>query len=794
MSDPLERAVIGLALTADPAVAIDLGDVRPEHFADLRHAALWDLIARMWANEAVTDPMTVVANLSSIPADERRGVDDDYLLECLASAPVPADLLAHEYAFRLIQAAEHQRLTAALIRAQQLLEGTPDPVEAESLIRSTIDAAAPKSRDAGVALADAVAETVPTLGQATTFTATPWADLNNLIGGWRKGGLYVVGARPGVGKALSLDTPLPTPTGWTTMGDVKVGDEVLGMDGKPTRVTFATEVQVNHQCYELTFSDGAKIVADADHRWLVEDRASRKASAAAKHAPHTSKYASQQRRCFPRVATTEEIAATVRCKDGRANYSLPSMAPLDLPESNLPLDPYVFGYWLGDGDARTATVTTWNQDTSHFIEALDRAGYHYSFHESQESCARITFSTTPIRRGGPVRDSAVGRLREMGVLRSKHIPRTYLRASYGQRLDLLRGLLDSDGTVSKSGQMEYTTVDEPLANDVMELMRTLGLRPTFGTRQVRGRDVAHSTDYRIHAMATSEHMTLARKAKRLPDERRNLRRYVTDVVPVASVPVRCIQVSNNDHMYLAGEAMVPTHNTLLGLNAAAGLARTGPVALSTLEMNRREVSVRLLAAAGRINVGHLTGVHDMTDADWLKVPDAQALVSSLPISVDDRTGATVWDVVTHARLLARSGPLAAVVVDYLQLLTTPRGDQRPRHEIVSDQSRQLKVLAGELDCPVIALSQLNRQSEGRAGGTPMLSDLRESGSLEQDADVVMLLNMPMVDDGYGGEAPDTGRLDVIVAKNRQGEVGTVRLQRDGATATLRNLVNSWQAR
>lgn len=434
MSDPLERAVIGLALTADPAVAIDLGDVRPEHFADLRHAALWDLIARMWANEAVTDPMTVVANLSSIPADERRGVDDDYLLECLASAPVPADLLAHEYAFRLIQAAEHQRLTAALIRAQQLLEGTPDPVEAESLIRSTIDAAAPKSRDAGVALADAVAETVPTLGQATTFTATPWADLNNLIGGWRKGGLYVVGARPGVGKSI------------------------------------------------------------------------------------------------------------------------------------------------------------------------------------------------------------------------------------------------------------------------------------------------------------------------------------------------------------------------LGLNAAAGLARTGPVALSTLEMNRREVSVRLLAAAGRINVGHLTGVHDMTDADWLKVPDAQALVSSLPISVDDRTGATVWDVVTHARLLARSGPLAAVVVDYLQLLTTPRGDQRPRHEIVSDQSRQLKVLAGELDCPVIALSQLNRQSEGRAGGTPMLSDLRESGSLEQDADVVMLLNMPMVDDGYGGEAPDTGRLDVIVAKNRQGEVGTVRLQRDGATATLRNLVNSWQAR
>ena len=781
MTDNLEQAIIGLALTADTQVMLDLDRVRPQHFADLRHGALWELIRKV-AQQHAPDPLTVAGALPSIPAEDRNGIDDGYLLACLHEAPAAPRVLAASYAQQLIDAAGHSNLEAALIRAGQVLEGTPDPVEADGLIRSILDEAAPDSQHVGHLIADTLDATLATIGQPGAFTPTPWVDLNNVIGGWRPGALYVVGARPSAGKALSLDTPLPTPTGWTTMGDVKVGDEVLGMDGKPTQVTFATEVQVNHQCYELTFSDGAKIVADADHRWLVEDRASRKASASAKHAPHTSKYARQQRRCFPRVATTEEIAATVRCKDGRANYSLPSMAPLDLPESNLPLDPYVLGYWLGDGDAHTAVVTTWNQDASHFIEALDRAGYHYSVHESQESCARIAFSTTPIRRGGPVRDSAVGRLREMGVLRSKHIPRTYLRASYGQRLDLLRGLLDSDGTVSKSGQMEYTTVDEPLANDVMELMRTLGLRPTFGTRKVRGRDVAHSTEYRIHAMATSEHMTLARKAKRLPDERRNLRRSVTDVVPVASVPVRCIQVSNNDHMYLAGEAMVPTHNTLLGLQAAYGLAHHGPVAVSSLEMPQREVHTRLLAHAGQVDIGHLIGQGQPTDAEWSAINESGKHLAALPISVDDRSSATVWDVTTHARILARHQHLAGVVVDYMQLMTTPRGDRRPRHEVVAEQSRQLKILAGELDCPVIALSQLNRQSEQRPGGGPSLADLRESGAIEQDADVVLLLNVPVE-----GGMPDQSRLDVAVAKNRHGSVALVHLQRDGKHATLNDL-------
>ena len=153
------------------------------------------------------------------------------------------------------------------------------------------------------------------------------------------------------------------------------------------------------------------------------------------------------------------------------------------------------------------------------------------------------------------------------------------------------------------------------------------------------------------------------------------------------------------------------------------------------------------------------------------------------MSIDDRSSITVTAIRAHARGLSRRGQLAGVVVDYLQLMTAERGDRRPRHEIVADQSRQLKILAKELQCPVIALSQLNRASEQREGKAPTLSDLRESGALEQDADVVLLLHVP-VDKADHMEVPLDHLLRVTVAKNRHGPVGRVTLARHGETATL----------
>lgn len=147
-------------------------------------------------------------------------------------------------------------------------------------------------------------------------------------------------------------------------------------------------------------------------------------------------------------------------------------------------------------------------------------------------------------------------------------------------------------------------------------------------------------------------------------------------------------------------------------------------------------------------------------------------VAGLPLSVDDRSSVGIDDVRAHARAVKQQyGGLGMVVVDYLQLISSPRGDRRPRHEIVADFSRQLKIMAGDLECPVVALSQLNRMAE--EGGRPSMAHLRESGALEQDANVVLLLSCPDLGDGI----LDKSRLNVAVAKNRQGPTGLCVLER-----------------
>ena len=227
--------------------------------------------------------------------------------------------------------------------------------------------------------------------------------------------------------------------------------------------------------------------------------------------------------------------------------------------------------------------------------------------------------------------------------------------------------------------------------------------------------------------------------------------------------------------------------SIMGLQAALSLANIGPVAVNSLEMARREVHTRVISQMTGVPQSHLTGKRrgygGPSEEEWAAIGGEIETIRSLPVSIDDRSSISVMDVRAHARSLSRSGDLAGVVVDYLQLMSGTRGDRRPRHEVVADQSRQLKILAKELSCPVIALSQLNRASESRDTKAPSLADLRESGSIEQDADAVLLLHIPDVD-GPNGPEPDPERLVVTVAKNRQGPTGRIHLYRDGATACL----------
>jgi replicative DNA helicase len=191
----------------------------------------------------------------------------------------------------------------------------------------------------------------------------------------------------------------------------------------------------------------------------------------------------------------------------------------------------------------------------------------------------------------------------------------------------------------------------------------------------------------------------------------------------------------------------------------------------TLEMSRREIDIRLISQRAKVNYASLV-THHLTDHDWQKIASAQGELAELPLSIVDKPNMRIDDIRRMARTVAKDRQLGMVCVDYLQLMSHP-DHKMPRHQQVAEFSRSLKLLSRELEIPVLACSQLNRASEHRRSGMPGLSDLRESGAVEQDSDVVILLHR-------NTEEPDKAHdLFMGVAKNRHGPPGGVRMQFQG---------------
>jgi replicative DNA helicase len=217
--------------------------------------------------------------------------------------------------------------------------------------------------------------------------------------------------------------------------------------------------------------------------------------------------------------------------------------------------------------------------------------------------------------------------------------------------------------------------------------------------------------------------------------------------------------------------------TALALNCAAAAARAGVgVGVFSMEMSKGQLVRRMLCADGRINAGHVrTG--EMSPDEHRALHHAADRVHRWPVYIDDSCGLTIGAIRAKARRLKVRDPrLGLIVVDYLQLMAGEGGGRENRETAISTISRGLKVLARELEVPVLALSQLNRQVESRADKRPMMSDLRESGAIEQDADVILFIYR---DEVYNPETPDKGLAEVNIAKQRAGETGTVRLAFQG---------------
>lgn len=449
-------------------------------------------------------------------------------------------------------------------------------------------------------------------------------------------GAIAIAGELGAGKALAVDTPIPTPGGWVRMGELVPGDQVFDESGCPTAVLAVSAVMVDRPCYRVGFSDGSDVVADAGHLWSTVPRRVRAAAAqrnfktreAGRGTPialaeHTQTLTGPGWFRHAVTATTEQLLQTLRAV--QSNHAIPVTGPLALPDVDLPIDPYVLGAWLGDGSSRTAQITSADPELLTFIEA---AGYTVTaltgrylyaismpqdrYEPQQRPCAFCGVFMScwyPHRRycsrrcamdarmaGAPAipnrkcvtceetmvasstgrrcRDcgraaTLGGRLRLLGLIRNKHVPQVYLRASIAQRQTLLAGLLDTDGTVSPGGSVEFGVTNEQLARDVHELVCSLGYRASFreGRALLEGRDcgptwtVSFTTTDPVFRLTRKQQTQRSRTVHCSPA--RNRFRYVTAVDRVDSVPVRCIQVAAESGLFLAERSMVATHNSVL---------------------------------------------------------------------------------------------------------------------------------------------------------------------------------------------------------------------------------------
>lgn len=227
-------------------------------------------------------------------------------------------------------------------------------------------------------------------------------------------------------------------------------------------------------------------------------------------------------------------------------------------------------------------------------------------------------------------------------------------------------------------------------------------------------------------------------------------------------------------LYILG-ARPSAGKTVAGFQAAVSLCNTGPVAYTSLEMNVDELHLRWLSQQAQVDMGHINR-KQLSDAEIQRIAEARVKWGELPLYVDPSNDATLAQIARHAWSVKRKHGLAAVVVDYVGLIEGRPGQKE--YEVVTESSRKLKLLAQALDVPIIALSQLNRGSEGRDGKVPQMSDLRASGGLEQDGDVVVLLHRDILETPY--------EMKMIVAKNRQGITGTAHFDFVGHHSMIRD--------
>ena len=356
------------------------------------------------------------------------------------------------------------------------------------------------------------------------------------------------------GVSLASDTVIPTPDGWTTLADIRPGERVFDERGQPCTVTQVSAETVE-LVYRVTFCDSSDIVTGADHPWMTLTHMDLCPVGRSMFRPGPWRAG-----CWP--VTTHELEQLVsKHPDMQTNalHYMPVASVLDIPEKDLPVHPWLLGLWLGDGDSESARIYCAPDDEAHYSRIVGEIGENWRVLNPGEPVSRCSLARGP-------KPLLWTRLRLLGLENNKHVPSLYLRASEGQRLALLQGLMDSDGHVYRHGWAEFTSKSLRLADGVRELALSLGMKATVRKSPARQgmRNVAEH--FRVRFTPSMIVATLPRKADILTHfiQRKGqeaisqtARRSIRAVKLIGVGTTRSISVDSTWGMLLAGQQMAP---------------------------------------------------------------------------------------------------------------------------------------------------------------------------------------------------------------------------------------------
>lgn len=632
---------------------------------------------------------------------------------------------------------------------------------------------------------------------------TRYSYLDYITNGLVPSDLLIVGAETGAGKALPLDTKIPTPDGFKMMKDIKPGDFVFGKDGKICKVIAESKV-FNDPGWKFIFNDHTEIISHDNHEWFTFDTKDLRALSKRKPEFRAKQRIKRGKKSKPwligknvrpnptgSVKTSKEIVATLKYgKNNRNNHAIPIANAIDLPAKILPIDPYLFGLWLGDGSKSDAVFTTADFE---LVFEFVKNGY---------PCSRVY---NKLNKDGTISKAKafgftglVTELRKLKVFNNKHVPEDYLWSSKDQRLALLQGLMDSDGTVSKSGNCIFTNTNKKIVDAFNHLIVSLGEKCSVveGVAKCNGNITGPKWD--VYFTPDFDAFRLKRKLKKQnKNYRLNKLRYIVDAVRMDAIPMKCIQVDSEDHLFLAGTNFIPTHNSMLLSNMAIQIwmqdnniemkktdyKKGYNIQYFSLEMPFDQCFRR---AFSRIGALPTYGLRDacITKPDMLKrMSDSANFINKYPFNfeiVDIPRGVTIKNIEErYLESCSLGNAPDVVIVDYLGLMEDPdsNGDDWLR---LGHIAGQLHEFARAYNVIVLSAVQLNRAKNRDPEESIGLHRIGRSSLIMHHASIGI-----QIETRKNEEALQDLRYHII--KNRNGEKGSHLLKKDFRTATLCDL-------